>query len=152
LKIEEKIVEEEQLALITRIGLLEEMDEVMDEVKTWIEDNEVEVAGPPFAIYYTNHQKNPDEKFKFDVGYPVVGDLESSGNVMVVSLLEHTVVYSIFKGPYSKLSEVYAAMVEFVLANNYDVIGSPKEIYHNSPEDVPAGDLLTEVQFPVIKM
>jgi AraC family transcriptional regulator len=152
LKIEEKVVEEEQLALITRIGFLEEMDEVLAEVSSWIEDNEVEVSGPPFAIYYTNHQKNPDEKFKFDVGFPVAGDVESSGNVMVVSILTHTVVYSVYKGPYPGLSEVYKAMVEFVLANNYDVIGSPKEIYHNSPEDVPAGELLTEVQFPVIKM
>ncbi len=152
MNIQEKIVEEEQLALITRIGLLEEMDEVLDQLNMWIEDNEVEISGPHFAIYYTNHQKNPEETFKFDIGYPVAGDVESSGNVMIASIPTHTVVYSVFKGPYSKLSEVYEAMVEFVLENNYDVIGSPKEIYHNSPEDVPAGELLTEVQFPVIKM
>jgi effector-binding domain-containing protein len=43
-------------------------------------------------------------------------------------------------------------MAEYSIKNKYDVIGSPKEIYFNSPHEVAEEELLTEIQFPVIKM
>ena len=72
--------------------------------------------------------------------------------IVIATIPEHNVISAKYKGPYSDLPDVYKAMVEFVMMNKYDVIGSPKEIYYNSPEDVSVSELVTEVQFPVIKM
>jgi len=82
----------------------------------------------------------------------VAGEVQGNEKIIIATVPEHNVVYALHKGPYADLTVVYQAMVEFVMINHYDVIGSPKEIYLNSPEDVSASELLTEVHFPVIKM
>ena len=43
-------------------------------------------------------------------------------------------------------------MIEFAEVNHYDIIGSPKEIFLNSPFEVEEKDCLREIQLPVIKM
>lgn len=152
LDIDDKIVPEEKLALITKIGPPEMIGVLIEDIAYWAGANKVKITGPPFAIYYSNPQSVPPEEFKYDVGFPIEGEVSGTDKIMIVTIPEHRVVYAMHKGPYSTLSQVYDSMVEFVLANNYDVIGSPKEIYINNPEEVPASELLTEIQFPVIKM
>jgi len=39
-----------------------------------------------------------------------------------------------------------------VIEDGYQMTGAPLEIYFNSPIEVPETDLLTEVQFPVVKI
>lgn len=144
-------MEEEQLALINHRGPPEDMGKLMHELSAWAEDNEIQVSGPPFAIYYSMPQDNAEE-VTYDIGIPVAGEVLGNEKIVIATIPEHKVVSATYKGPYSDLPDVYKAMVEFVMMNKYDVIGSPKEVYYNSPEDVSASELLTEVQFPVIKM
>ncbi len=151
LDIKDKIVGEEKLALISHIGPPEEMGILIEEIAYWAEENQVKIIGPPFAIYYSNPQKVPPEEFKYDVGFPIQDEVTGTDKILIVSIPEHRVVYTVYKGPYANIDRVYDALVKFVLTHDYDVIGSPKEIYFNSPEEVAASELLTEVQFPVIK-
>ena len=49
--------------------------------------------------------------------------------------------------------DTYAELVEVAQANNYDIIGSPKEVlikgfYNCDDED----DFITEIQLPIIEM
>lgn len=151
MQIEEKVVAEEQHALINYIGPVEDMIDLINEIAAWIEDNKIQVAGSPFAIYYAS-PKNDAEKVTYDIGFPVLGEIQGTSRIVIATIPEHTVISAKYKGPYSDLPDVYKAMVEFVMINKYDVIGSPKEVYYNSPEDVSVNELVTEVQFPVIKM
>lgn len=151
MQIEEKVVLEEQHALINYKGPVEDMGNLINELSAWAEDNEIQIAGPPFAIYYTMPQENTEE-VTYDIGMPVTGEVMGNDKIVIATIPEHKVISAIYKGPYSELPDVYQAMVEFVMMNKYDVIGSPKEVYYNSPEDVSASELLTEIQFPVIKM
>ncbi len=144
-------MEEEQLALINHRGPPEDMGNLIKELSAWAEDNEIQVSGPPFAIYYTMPQDTAEE-VTYDIGIPVSGEVLGNEKIVIATIPEHKVISAMYKGPYSDLTDVYKAMVEFVMMNKYDVIGSPKEVYYNSPEDVSASELLTEVQFPVIKM
>jgi effector-binding domain-containing protein len=149
--IEEKVVEEQQLAVINYKGAPEDMGKLINEISAWAEDNKITLSGPPFAIYYSTPQENAEE-IVYDVGFPVDGEVQGTEKIIIATVPEHKVVYAKHKGPYADLPLVYQSMVEFVMINKYDVIGSPKEIYFNSPEEVSASELLTEVQFPVIKM
>ncbi|MDR0900694.1 MAG: GyrI-like domain-containing protein, partial [Methanobrevibacter sp.] len=150
MKIEDKIIEEERLAIINYKGSVEDMGILLSKLTTWAEINEIELTGPPFAIYYTSPEKVAPEEMIYDMGFPVAKDtdLEDKDEIKVVELLEHRVIATTHKGSYKGLSKAYKEMVEFSIKNNYDIIGSPKEVYFNSPHEVPEEELLTEIQFP----
>lgn len=154
MKIEDKIIEEEKLAIINYKGSVKDMEILISKLTTWVEVNKLEVTGPPFAIYYTTPGSVDDDKMIYDMGIPIANDSEVEGNdeINIVELLEHRVLAILHKGSYTSLNESYKEMVEFSIKNNYDIIGSPKEIYFNNPHEVPEEELLTEIQFPVIKM
>ncbi|MDR3063019.1 MAG: GyrI-like domain-containing protein, partial [Methanobrevibacter sp.] len=78
--------------------------------------------------------------------------IDGTDKIQIVELLEHKVVSIIHKGSYDKLEESYKKLIDFTIKYNYDIIGSPKEIYFNSIHDVNEDELKTEVEFPVIKM
>lgn len=152
MKIEEKIIKEEQIAVIKHIGPVEEMGSLIEEIEIWAAAEDIELSGPPFAIYYNYPQNENADKVVYDIGFPVDGEVKGTDTINIATIPEHKVVSSIYIGPYSEIQNTYQDMVNFVMSNHYDVIGSPKEIYHNSPNDVAASDLMTEVQFPVIHM
>jgi effector-binding domain-containing protein len=154
MKIEEKTIEEEKLAVISYKGNVEDMGILIGKLMAWVETNKIKVIGPPFAIYYTSPQNTAPEEMVYDMGIPVSEDTELSdnGEIKVVELLEHKVLSTMHKGSYNNIAKSYKEMADYSIKNNYDIIGSPKEIYFNSPHEVGEDELLTEIQFPVIKM
>ena len=154
MKIEDKIIEDERLAIINYKGNVEDMGILLDKIMAWAEVKKIQMTGPPFSIYYTSPQNTAPEEMVYDMGIPVSKDTELSdeGEIRVVDLLEHRVLSTMHKGSYSNLADSYKEMVDYSIKNNYDIIGSPKEIYFNSPYEVSEEELLTEIQFPVIKM
>ncbi|MEA4956215.1 hypothetical protein SDC9_03604 [bioreactor metagenome] len=154
MEIEDKIVEEQRLAIINYIGNVKDMGILIAKLLAWAEVKKVEVIGNPFSIYFTSPQNTDPEEMVYDMGIPISKDTELSeeGEIKVVELLEHRVLSTIHKGSYETLKQSYEKMVEYSIKNNYDIIGSPKEVYINSPHEVPENELLTEIQFPVIKM
>ncbi|MDR2967658.1 MAG: GyrI-like domain-containing protein [Methanobacteriaceae archaeon] len=154
MEIKEKIIEEEKLAIINYKGPVKDMYILISKLTTWVEVNEVETTGPPFAIYYTSPDKVDEDKMIYDMGIPIDDDSDIEGNdeINIVELLKHRVLAIIHKGSYSTINKSYKKMVDYSIENNYDIIGSPKEVYFNTPYEVPEEELITEVQFPVIKM
>ena len=52
-----------------------------------------------------------------------------------------------------KIMESYEKMIEYAAMNNYDVIGSPKEVLIKSKFNAEEGEeYITEIQLPIIKM
>jgi effector-binding domain-containing protein len=154
MEIKDKIIEEEKLAVINYKGNVEDMGILLAKLMGWAEANKFQLAGAPFAIYYTSPDNTAPEEMVYDMGIPVSKDTELSdeGEIKIVELLEHRVLSTVHKGSYKELPGSYKAMAEYSIENNYDIIGSPKEVYFNSPHEVPEEELLTEIQFPVIKM
>jgi effector-binding domain-containing protein len=154
MKITDKMIEEEKLAIINYKGPVEYMETLISKLTTWVEVNEVETIGYPFAIYYTSPGSVDDDKMIYDMGIPITNDskVDGNGEINIVELLEHRVIATVHKGSYSTINESYKEMVDYSIKNNYDIIGSPKEIYFNSPHEVPEEELKIEIQFPVIKM
>ncbi len=152
--IEDKIIEEQRLAIINYKGNVEDMGILLGKLMAWAEVNEIEVIGPPFAIYYTSPENTAPENMIYDMGIQVTKDTDliEKEEINVVDLLEHRVLSIVHNGSYKNLPKSYKEMVEYSIKNNYDIIGFPKEVYFNSPHEVPEEELVTEIQFPVIKM
>ena len=154
MKIDDKIIGDERLAIIRHKGNVEDMGILLGKLMAWAENNKIQVTGAPFAIYYTSPENTAPEEMVYDMGIPVSekAELSEKGEIIVVDLLEHRVLYTKHKGSYKDLPKSYKEMVDYSIKNNYDIVGSPKEIYFNSPHEVSEEELLTEIQFPVIKM
>lgn len=54
---------------------------------------------------------------------------------------------TVMKGNYSRLSEGYAKIIEWITDNNYKINGAPYEKYINGPMD--SGEIITEIYMPV---
>ncbi|MDR2830132.1 MAG: GyrI-like domain-containing protein [Methanobrevibacter sp.] len=157
--IKEKNVEDQKMAIMNYKGNVKDMDILIAHLMTWCEFENVKVKGYPFSIYYTSPKNTNPNEMIYDIGIEVNEDTEltghehgSTGRIQVVELLSHKVLYKIHKGSYETLDKSYKELASHAIENNYDIIGSPKEIYLNSPHEVKKEELLIEIQFPVIKM
>jgi len=61
------------------------------------------------------------------------------------------VAYTVHRGSYSQLGEVFKKVAKWAYENGYEVTGSPSSIYYSEAGFVPADDLITEVQIPIKK-
>jgi effector-binding domain-containing protein len=158
-EIKEKLVEDQKMAIMSHKGNVKDMGVLIAQLATWSEVENVKVKGYPFSIYYTSIKTTTPDEMIYDMGIEVDEDTELTGHVHgavdkieVVELLSHHVLYKIHKGSYNTLGNSYKKLADYSIENNYDIIGSPKEIYYNNPFEVEEDELLTEIQFPVIKM
>jgi effector-binding domain-containing protein len=61
------------------------------------------------------------------------------------------VAYTVHKGPYSQLGEVFKKVAEWAITNGYQISGAPSTVYYNEAGSVPDDELITEIQIPVRK-
>ncbi len=110
-----------------------------------IASEKLTLLGTPITIYHS-HEYNPagnDTEFALPIEEIVKGTRE-----IPVGLCAK----SVYKGPYSELTSVYAKLREWIENEGYELVKSPYEIYLTDPTQatVPE-DLVTEVYFPVKK-
>jgi AraC family transcriptional regulator len=152
MEIDLKKTEEKQVAYIFYTGPVEDMGDLIGEIVDWMMAQNVEMDGPPYSAYYTSPAEVAPEDMQYEMGVPFVGDASESGKVKIKNLPEQNVLYAVHKGPYGEVGLVYEVLMDKVIEEGYQMIGAPIEIYFNSPMEVSEDELLTEVQFPVVKM
>ena len=59
------------------------------------------------------------------------------------------VAYTVHKGPYSHLGEVFMRVAKWARENGYEIAGPPRTIYYSEAGSVPDEELITEVQIPI---
>jgi effector-binding domain-containing protein len=102
-------------------------------------------SGPPFCYY-------PDEmaeEFDVVVCLPVAPGATAGAGVDLETVPGGTAASTVHVGPYSGMEPTYAALQAWMAANGRRPAGPPREIYLNDPATVPAGELLTEIDWPV---
>ncbi len=133
--ISKKRIDDEKLALITFTGKLVEAEGLLEEVSEFIESEKLDVDGDPTVIFYTAPLK---DEGRYDVGFPVKGEATGDGRVKIVTVPGHTVISTEYS---NDRESAYEELVNYVEENELDVIGAPREIYHEKTR---------EVQFPVV--
>ena len=82
----------------------------------------------------------------------VKGHYPDTAHVKFRTLPAETVASCVYKGGYSQITEVYAAVIAWVEQNRYEAAGPMFNIYHVSPHETRNPDeFVTEVCYPVRK-
>lgn len=152
MEIELKKTEEKQVAYIFYTGPVEDMGDLIGEIVDWMMNQNVEMTGPPYSAYYTSPAEVAPEDMQYELGVPFLGEASEAGKVKIKNMPTQQVLSALHKGPYNEVGSVYEILMNKVIEEGYQMTGAPLEIYFNSPMEVPETDLLTEVQFPVVKI
>ena len=150
---EVKVIPDQKIAVINYKGPIEDLEILVSKLMGWVEAEELEVLSDPFVVYYSQRYQVNEGDAVFDVGIVLKDDADEKDIIRVVDMVEHKVLSGIHEGSTDNIMESYAELVEIAEANNYDIIGSPKEIFvksifNHDNED----EYITEIQLPIIEM
>ena len=155
MKFEEKHIPDQKLAVINYKGPIEDMDILVAKLMGWVEEKEITVSGEPFIIYYSpRHEVGKRDDVVFDVGIVLGPDEDpiKTDLIRIVDLFEHNVLAGFHEGSTDSIMDTYEKIVDFSVANGYDIIGSPTEILIRSKYNEDDENLyLTEIRVPIIK-
>ena len=148
-----KIIPDQKLAVINYKGPIDDLDILVSKLMGWVEAEEVEADGEPFIIYFSPRNEVNDGDAVYDVGIAIKDDADEKDIIRVVDMVEHKMLCGIHEGPTDNILDTYEKLVEVSQANNYDIIGSPKEVlikgFHNCDDE---NEFITEIQLPIIEM
>ena len=148
----EKRIEEAKVAYIPYSGSYDRIPEYIQEVGQWVMEKGLEMTGRVYGTYFNSPEDVAEEDLRYEIGFSFAGDAMPEGKIGIKEIPEHTVLSAIHQGPYTEVGPVIHAVVDYAVENGYDIVGPVTEVYLNDPAEVPESELLTEVQFPVIKV
>ena len=102
-------------------------------------------AGPPFVMY----PEACDGEFEVAVCMPVVPGAQGGDRVAVEEVPGGLVASTVHVGPYSEIGGAYTALQKWMTDNGRRPVGMVREVYLNDPGEVPAQELLTEIDWPI---
>ncbi|MGB9979314.1 GyrI-like domain-containing protein [Methanobacterium sp.] len=151
MKIEIKDIKETKSAYISVTGPYDQLPELFGEVVGYVMKENLQITEPPYGIYMNNPMEVSPEELQYEVGITFTGDADGEGKVKIKDIPAHQAVSTIYKGPYGQAAQIYHDLIKYTQENGYNIVGPVKEIYINNPMEVAENELLTEVQFPVMK-
>ena len=117
----------------------------------WVDTEDIETDGDPFIVYFSPRHEVNQGDVVYDVSIPIKQDAEETDRIRVVDMIENKVLSGMHYGSTENIMDTYAVLVEVAQANNYDIIGSPKEVliknFYNCDDEK---DFITEIQLPIM--
>jgi effector-binding domain-containing protein len=101
--------------------------------------------GAPYTAYYNMDMQDLD----VEMGFPVSKILPEHEEIKAREIEARRVVTTMYKGPYSGMEATYSGIFKWIGEKGYHLTGGSYEYYHNSPQDVPESELLTEIVMPI---
>jgi len=153
MKSEVKVIPDQKLGVINYKGPISDLDVLLSKLLGWIDAEEIETEGEPFIVYFSpRHEVNQGDAV-YDVSIAIKEDADEQDIIRVVDMIEHKVLAGKHYGPTDSIMDTYAKLVDVAQENNYDIIGSPKEVliksFFNCDDEK---DFITEIQLPIIEM
>lgn len=106
----------------------------------------VELAGPPFALY----RGTPTQTVDVEAGFPIIGTFNSTEGVVASTLPEAQAVEAIHVGPYDTLEKTYGVIQQLMKTQGLSPSETMWEYYLNGPETEPdPSKWETQVIWPV---
>lgn len=104
-------------------------------------------SSAPFIVYHDVIDQETDGDIEICV--PVEEPIEVGGDVRVVEVAGGTMATTVHRGPYDEIAPAYHTLSGWVQEHGHETTGAPREIYLTDPQETPAEDNLTEVQWPI---
>jgi len=148
-----KRVESLTVAYASHQGPYEAIPEILQKVMDWIQEEGLQMAGPPMGVYYNDPGEVAPEELLWEVQLPIVPKegKEGKGEVKVKTTKPMEVAFTLHRGPYDQVGMTYDRLEKWIEENDYQIGGPARSIYLNDPNSVPPESLKTEIQFPVVK-
>ena len=103
----------------------------------------------PFAIYHVWDEEN--KRAKVEVAIAATSDKPGSDRVVKGNTYGGTVVKGVHLGAYEETGDMHWAIDDYLKANNYEMAGSPWEVYVTDPGNEPdTAKWVTEIYYPVM--
>ena len=150
---EVKVIPEQKLGVINCKTPIEDLGVFLSILMYWVDTDDIETDGDPFIVYFSPRHEVNQGDVVYDVSIPIKQDAEETDRIRVVDMIENKVLSGMHYGSTENIMDTYAVLVEVAQANNYDIIGSPKEVliknFYNCDDEK---DFITEIQLPIIEM
>jgi len=144
-------VEHVAVASITRRAHMDRMSEAISEgfgtVMAALEQAGVQPAGPPLTEY--PEPIVDDQPVMVIVAVPVPPGVDALDGVDLQILPGGRVAVATHVGSYEGLGATYQAIMGALADQHLQVVGGPREIYLNDPDDTPEAELITRIEFPI---
>lgn len=150
--VKEKRIKETYVAYIPHHGSYDKIPEYIEEIKQWINEKGLKTNGQAYGTYLNSPEDVAEEDLQYEIGFFFEGNAMPEGKIGIKEMPEHTVLTALHQGPYTQVGPIIHGLAKYAVENGYDVVGPITEVYLNDPAQVPEGELLTEVQLPVIKI
>jgi len=105
-------------------------------------------TGPCFALWHSPADVYENEDAEAVV--PIDRPLDESDRVKVYELPATQVASVVHQGNFEEFTQGHAALLEWIDANGYKIVGPYREVYIQPDKGKPS-DSTTEIQFPVEK-
>jgi len=104
------------------------------------------MAGPPFAIYYSDSQTN----WELDAAVPLNKPGKTEGNVRAGTMKAGKALVVHYHGAYDRMHGAYEALHEYASKNGKKINGAPWESYISDPmSEKDTAKWATDIYFPV---
>ena len=127
----------------------DKLPQIIGESYRKIADNMCSLGEQPVGVPYTAYYNLDMQDLDVEMGFPVSKALPESEEIKAREIEAGRVVSTMYKGPYSGLEATYAEILKWIGEKGYNLTGVSYEYYHNSPQDVPDSELLTEIVMPI---
>lgn len=123
---------------------------LFDEVLGYVERQSGKFAGPPLDMWHD--MEHCERDISVEVAVPIQERLPENDRVRVYELPAETMASVIHHGSFDGFSESYNAILQWIEANGYRIVGPNREIYLQYDRVGNPADYVTEIQFPIAKV
>jgi effector-binding domain-containing protein len=133
-------------AVCSQQELAEKLTMLYAEIDSYIQKNDLEAAGRPFAVYHAYDPK----KITFEAGIPVVRAGKSAGNIKAWEQKAGRVVLATHYGEAEKTYDAHMLIDAYLKRHNLQQTASPWEVYvTDRQQESDPNRRLTEIYYPV---
>jgi effector-binding domain-containing protein len=124
------------------------------ELHAALQENDIAPAGPQLAIYFDEEYtpRNVDVAAAVPVEVALGTKLPEDSRIQFDDLPGGLMVSLVRTGPWDDFRPAYLAIMDWVEANGYQIVGPNREIHLQGPRSgVPPDEYIMEIQFPIEK-
>jgi len=131
----------------SRQKLSSAMFDMYTDLMVYLQKNDVEIEGSPFAIYHPCDE----EGFTFlECALPIKNKMKGKGKIKYIELSKTKAIMASHFGHFKTVNTSYLAIEEYIKENNLKAIGTPWEMYITDPtKEFDQSKWETHVLFPI---
>jgi len=127
--------------------LSSKMMEMYPELMSYLSKNNVDISGPPFAIY---HESETEGNTILECGLPIKSKIEGKDKINFLEIAPTKTIMASHFGHYNTVKITYDKLLNYITENGIEVTGVPWEMYITDPIKEPdQSKWETKVYFPI---